>query len=267
MKLLLPMSTLFLVRMLPLRAFSPAIRSSRRLSANPDFKSFLAAAASPQPSSSDTTATTRPLRINLSTISQAELETLITAWGHPKFRAAQVYQWIHKQGVTNVSDMNNLPKTLREQLLATTEPSSLELAFEQVSKDGTIKRAYRCTDGQVIESVLMPYDDGRYTACISSQAGCAQGCVFCATGQMGLARQLTSDEIFEQVARFSRELIRRDKEQSARTSDSTRPGRPMRLSNVVFMGMGEPLANYRHVVTAIDRISKELGIGARKITV
>lgn len=97
----------------------------------------------------------------------------------------------------------------------------------------------------------MPYEDGRQTACISSQAGCAMGCVFCATGQMGFARQLTPDEIFEQVARFSAELSKDNK----------------RLSNVVMMGMGEPLANYRNVMEAIRRMNSDLGIGARKITV
>lgn len=97
----------------------------------------------------------------------------------------------------------------------------------------------------------MPYEDGRQTACISSQAGCAMGCVFCATGQMGFARQLTPDEIFEQVARFAAELSKEDK----------------RLSNVVMMGMGEPLANYRNVMEAVKRMNTDLGIGARKITV
>ena len=97
----------------------------------------------------------------------------------------------------------------------------------------------------------MPYEDGRQTACISSQAGCAMGCVFCATGQMGFARQLTPDEIFEQVARFSAELHKDDK----------------RLSNVVMMGMGEPLANYRNVMEAVNRMNSDLGIGARKITI
>jgi 23S rRNA (adenine2503-C2)-methyltransferase len=154
----------------------------------------------------------------------------------------------------------------------------LTLAEEQISSDGTIKRAYMCADGQVIESVLMPYSDGRYTACISSQAGCAQGCVFCATGQMGFSRQLTPDEIFEQVSRFAAELKQQDKMAAAAVNDANasyldkdgqkqQHGKSKRLSNVVFMGMGEPLANYRNVVTAINRMTGELGIGARKITV
>ena len=107
--------------------------------------------------------------------------------------------------------------------------------MEECSKDGTRKRAYRLWDGQLIESVLMPYEDVRQTACTSSQAGCAMGCVFCATGKMGFARQLTSEEIYEQVATFAMEL----------------KGDGKRLSNVVMMGMGEPLANYRNVMAAI----------------
>lgn len=199
--------------------------------------------------------------INLSTVTKEDLETVITSWGHPRFRADQVWKWIREKGVTNTDEMNNIPKKLRQQLADYSKPTSLELASELRSKDGTIKRAYRCWDGQLIESVLMPYEDGRYTACISSQAGCAQGCVFCATGQMGFSRQLTSDEIFEQVARFAAELQHED------VVYKSNNGRSNRLSNVVFMGMGEPLANYRHVSTAINRITKDLGIGARKITV
>jgi 23S rRNA (adenine2503-C2)-methyltransferase len=204
--------------------------------------------------------------INLSTVTKADLETVITSWGHPRFRADQVWNWIRDKGVTNVEEMNNIPKKLRQQLAEYSKPTSLELASELRSKDGTIKRAYRCYDGQLIESVLMPYEDGRYTACISSQAGCAQGCVFCATGQMGFSRQLTSDEIFEQVARFAAELQHEDVVYETK-STSKQHGRGNRLSNVVFMGMGEPLANYRHVSKAINRITQDLGIGARKITV
>jgi len=220
-----------------------------------------------------------PPLLNLHTISQIELEELVISWGYPKFRGKQIYGWIREKGVTNPNEMNNLPKALRATIVQftsrnTNTPNSdgtldpdatphdpdagggaLSLAFEAISKDGTRKRAYELRDGQLIESVLMgPYKDGRYTACISSQAGCAMGCVFCATGQMGFARQLSSDEIFEQVSRFASEL--------KRENDASK-----RLSNIVFMGMGEPLANYRNVVDAVNRINTELGIGARKITV
>ena len=107
------------------------------------------------------------------------------------------------------------------------------------------------TDGQLIESVLMPYDDDRRTACISTQAGCAMGCVFCATGQMGFARHLTDAEILEQAVHFAQQL-RSEGE---------------RLSNVVLMGMGEPFHNYENSLTAVRRLMSELGIGARHITI
>jgi radical SAM superfamily enzyme YgiQ (UPF0313 family) len=158
--------------------------------------------------------------INLHTIPKEELEQVLQSWGFPKYRASQVITWVRHQGVTDVTKMTNIPLNLRETLQEFATAGSLTLDTEEVSKDGTKKRAYRLHDGQLIESVLMPYDDGRYTACISSQAGCAMGCVFCATGQMGFARQLSSDEILEQVSRFSSELSREN----------------ARLSNVVFMG-------------------------------
>jgi len=155
-----------------------------------------------------------------------------------------------QDGVTEYEKMTNLPKSLREKLRDHIQPNALKVAAEKISKDGTIKRAYLLEDGQAIESVLMPYNK-RNTACISSQAGCAMGCVFCATGQMGFRRQLTATEIFEQVARYDAEL--KQKEQ--------------RLSNVVFMGMGEPLLNYKEVSQSLKMIQDFLGIGARKITV
>ena len=192
-----------------------------------------------------------PFMINLLTLPLPELETLLISWGYPAYRGKQIQNHIFNKGVTNVDEMGDLPKQLRILLAERTTVGSLHLEVEQISNDGTIKRAYKLHDGQMIESVLMPYEDGRRTACISSQAGCAMGCVFCATGQMGFARQLTSDEIYEQVARFATEL---------RSNDE-------RLSNVVMMGMGEPLANYRNVIAAIRRMNTELGIGARKITV
>ena len=162
----------------------------------------------------------QPLKINLLTIQQHELETLLKSWKQPKYRAKQILHFVHEKGVSDMDDMDNIPKQLRSMLKQYTTIGSLNLEVEVVSKDGTRKRAYRLWDGQLIESVLMPYEDGRQTACISSQAGCAMGCVFCATGQMGFARQLTEDEIFEQVARFAAELKGDDK----------------RLSNVVMMG-------------------------------
>lgn len=159
-----------------------------------------------------------PMKVNLLTIHQSEFEEILSSWGYPKFRAGQILHWVRDKGVRDFDEMNNIPKKLRQTLCDNTTIGSLDLNIEVVSKDGTRKRAYKLWDGQLIESVLMPYEDGRQTACISSQAGCAMGCVFCATGQMGFARQLTPDEIFEQVARFSAELKKENK----------------RLSNVVM---------------------------------
>ena len=191
-------------------------------------------------------------KINFYTTSEEDLQELMKQWGQPGFRAKQVRQWVYDKGVLDFKEMKDLPLALREQLSGLFTVGSLHLASEQVSKDGTRKRAYELHDKQLIESVLMPYEDGRFTACISSQAGCAMGCVFCATGQMGFFRQLTSTEIFEQAQRFSAEL---------------KSGNDSRLSNVVMMGMGEPLANYDNVLEAIRRMNTELGIGARHITI
>jgi 23S rRNA (adenine2503-C2)-methyltransferase len=189
----------------------------------------------------------------LLTAALPSLQARVASLGFPSFRAKQVHDYISR-GVTDASLMTQLPGPLISSLLSATAPSSLSLASERVSsRDGTTKRAYRLPDGQLIESVLMPYSS-RNTACVSSQAGCAMGCVFCATGQMGFSRQLSADEIYEQVAAFDG-LVKRER------------GDKRGVTNVVFMGMGEPLANYRNVMAAARRMNAELGIGARKITV
>ena len=190
-------------------------------------------------------------KMNFFDFSLEELKSLMVTWNEKSFRAQQVHNWVYQKGVCDPLKMDDLPNHIRENLAKHFMFGTLKLASEEISKDGTKKRAYELHDGQIIESVLMPYDDGRRTACISSQAGCAMGCVFCATGQMGLSRQLTSAEIFEQAQKFASELQQVDK----------------RLSNIVMMGMGEPLANYDNVITAVKRINTELGIGARHITI
>lgn len=188
---------------------------------------------------------------NLYDLSFDDLTALLIQWGEPKFRAKQVWEWLYDKRVGDMDAMTNLPQSLRDHLKAETVIGTLQIVTEQNSKDGTQKRLYRLPDGQLIESVLMPYDDDRRTACISSQAGCAMGCVFCATGQMGFARQLTATEIFEQAARFAVELAAQGE----------------RLSNVVLMGMGEPFHNYDATLTAVRRLMHDLGIGARHITI
>lgn len=192
-----------------------------------------------------------PHKQDIYTLTPAALTALIAAWGEPRFRAGQIHDWLYTRRAASFAAMTELPKALRERLNAAFTLGSLELDAEQVSRDGTVKRLYRLHDGQLIESVLMEYDDDRRTACISTQAGCAMGCVFCATGQMGFMRHLTADEIFEQALYFARDLEARGE----------------RLSNIVLMGMGEPFHNYEATVAALRRLMDDLGIGARHITV
>ncbi len=189
--------------------------------------------------------------INLYALSYAELAELLTEYGEPGFRAQQIWDWMYSRRVGSFGAMRNLPRSLVEQLSANATLGALDLAARQISRDGTEKRLYRLHDGQLIESVLMPYADDRQTACISSQAGCAMGCVFCATGQMGFGRQLSAAEIFEQAMAFARDLAARGE----------------RLSNIVFMGMGEPFHNYDASLQAVRLLMQRLNIGARHITI
>lgn len=192
------------------------------------------------------------LKRDIYQMSEQELGDYLKEYlNQPRYRAKQVYNWLFTRGASSFEEMNDLPKVLRAALEGHFKLGVIEVAFEQTSKDGTIKRAYRLGDGQLIESVLMPYEDGRRTACISSQCGCAMGCVFCATGQNGMGRQLTEAEIFQQALFFSRDLAKEG----------------LRLSNVVFMGEGEPLNNRKAVFNTVRKLHKDLGIGARHITI
>ncbi len=191
--------------------------------------------------------------IQLYDLDLADLTALITDWGQPAYRARQIWQWLYTHKVADVQAMTNLPADLRARLGGEARLNALEVVRELYSSDGqTIKWLFRLPDGQLIESVLMEYADGRRTACISTQAGCAMGCVFCATGQMGFARHLSSGEIVEQAVYLARWLEAHGE----------------RLSNVVLMGMGEPLHNYDNVLAAIRRLNapEGLGIGQRHIT-
>ncbi len=176
--------------------------------------------------------------------------------GDPPYRLAQVKQWIYEHGVGSVSEMSNIPLATRDRLAEIGLGTAS--AIDEVTTDGglTVKWLFRSGDAEY-ESVLMLYDD-RATLCISSQAGCAQDCPFCATGQGGFARQLSTGEIIEQVL-FARRWL-------AQHQVGDVP-RPRRVSNVVLMGMGEPLANYANVVAAVNRINRDCQIAARSITV
>jgi 23S rRNA (adenine2503-C2)-methyltransferase len=184
-----------------------------------------------------------------------ELERRLAGWGEPAFRAKQVWTQLWKRGAT-YDQMSDIPPALRERLAAEL-PLRVEVLDERTADRGATRKALLRLGGKhVIETVLMGYRD-RVTACISSQSGCAMGCTFCATGQMGLLGNLTAGEMVAQAAWARRE--------AARLPSST----PQRLTNLVFMGMGEPLANERPVFTALSLLTsaQAFGLGARHITV
>lgn len=172
----------------------------------------------------------------------------------PSYRADQLRQWLYRDFVLETSAMTNLPKQLREELAPALWPFTVEIGQEG---DGgrTRKWLFRAPDGASIESVLMGYDD-RVTLCVSSQAGCAMACTFCATGQFGFERHLTAGEIVAQVAYAN-----------AHVKAHPLPRSPQRVTNVVFMGMGEPLANYPRVAESLRRMIEVMDMAARSITV
>ena len=178
---------------------------------------------------------------------RAEVDAVLAEWGEPRYRAQQVWDALYRQQVA-LDDATALPRALRDRL-AEALPLALDPLVEQTAHDGmTSKWLWSCTrDGNQIETVLMRYPE-RATVCVSSQAGCAMGCTFCATGQAGFERHLDAGEVVEQVLR------------AAQAS-------PQRVSNVVFMGMGEPLANYDNTWTAVHRLHDDLGLSARRITI
>ena len=186
-------------------------------------------------------------------LTHEELAERLTAWGEPAFRAQQVWTQLWKRAAT-YDEMSDVPPALRERFAAEL-PTGVEVLDERTADRGSTRKALLRLGGtHVIETVLMGYRD-RVTACVSSQSGCAMGCTFCATGQMGLRNNLTAGEIAAQVVWARRE--------AARLPATT----PQRLSNVVFMGMGEPLANERHVFRSLDLLTGPAGIGARHLTV
>ncbi len=179
------------------------------------------------------------------------LKRLLESWGQPSYRVSQLLQWVYERRVTRFDEMTNLPKGLREKLAQHMPVFRSTVARRQESNDGTIKLLLGWPDGATTECVLIP-DRDRWTACISTQVGCPVGCLFCASGLDGLERQLSPGEIVEQTMRLQA-LV----------------GADAALSNVVFMGLGEPLANYDATVHGIRTLNAPWGrgIGARKITV
>jgi len=201
-------------------------------------------------------------RVSLLELSLPEMIAWFAERGEPAFRARQVWEWIYKRFAGDFAAMTNLPKALRERLEKEATLVPFSVATEIVSLAGdTVKTLFTLRDGQTIEAVLMLYDERR-TLCISSQAGCAMGCTFCATAQGGLARNLTPGEIVAQVLYFARYLA------DPNLAPPTIAQRPTTVTNIVLMGMGEPLHNYQNVWTALRTLTDPaaFGLGARHIT-
>lgn len=192
-------------------------------------------------------------KIQLYDLTLDEMIRFVTGLGEPTFRARQLWGWLYQRYAGGFEGMTNLPVSLRRQLSETATLDTSTIVAEQLSSDGQTKKILsQLEDGRFTETVLMRYEKRR-TLCISTQSGCAMGCVFCATGQMGFYRHLTVGEIIVPVIRFARELS----------------GENERVSNVVMMGMGEPLHNYENTLAAVDRLTDPEGfkLGARRITI
>lgn len=190
---------------------------------------------------------------DIRTLSLHQLTDAISSLGAKPFRSKQLYEWLWQKSARSFDEMSNLPKEMREQLKSVYTIRPVTLSTQQVSNDGTIKCGFRLHDGHFVEGVLIPAED-RMTACVSSQVGCSLSCSFCATGKLDRVRNLDFAEIYDQVV-----IIRNLAMEKYNTP----------LTNIVYMGMGEPLLNYRNVLLSIDRITSPDGLNysPRRITV
>ena len=186
-------------------------------------------------------------KINLKALSKDEISGFMEQQGLPKYRTDQLLDWLYIRYAASLDDITEFSKDLRKRLGGIACIGNLQLVKRQQSSDGTEKFLFELEDGQTIESVLIP-DKDRLTLCISSQVGCAMGCRFCLTGKSGLIRNLRAWEIVEQILSVNRLIM------------------PKKITNIVFMGMGEPLANFDEVVEALKRIISYFGISKRRIT-
>ncbi len=178
-----------------------------------------------------------------------ELEDLMDKLKASKFRAKQIHNWIYTKSVTTIDEMTNISKDFREQLKSIAQVTNTKIKVKQTSKDGTIKYLVEYPDGECVETVLMRFDNrANLTACVSSQVGCAVNCSFCATGKGGFKRNLTYKEIIEQVLTIQRDT-------------------GLKVTNIVFMGQGEPLLNLDNVLKALDIFNNDFQIGQRRITI
>ena len=181
---------------------------------------------------------------NLRSLKKEELKKLLIDWKEPGFRANQIYDWLWAKGVSSIDEMRNIQKHLSSRLKEFFFIEPIKFDSIQKSSDGTIKNAVLLRDGLLVESVLIPTSD-RITACVSSQVGCSLDCNFCATARLKRMRNLDPDEIYDQVLAIHRQGL----------ENFNRP-----LTNIVFMGMGEPLMNYKNVLSAIEKITQPDGL-------
>ncbi|NQX87533.1 MAG: 23S rRNA (adenine(2503)-C(2))-methyltransferase RlmN [Halioglobus sp.] len=197
----------------------------------------------------------RRSKVNLMGLSRQQMEVFFIELGEKKFRAQQVLRWIHHAGVTRIDEMTNLGKSLREQLQVIAEVRPPEIVSQQDSSDGTRKWAIRVDGGGLVETVLIPAGR-RATLCVSSQVGCSLDCTFCSTGKQGFQRDLSAAEIIGQVWL------------AIKSYDAFRPDSDRVVTNVVMMGMGEPLLNFDNVVIAMDLMLEDLayGLSKRRVT-
>lgn len=192
-------------------------------------------------------------KIDIRKLSEAELIEAVEQMGEKKFRGKQIYEWLWSKRARSFDEMTNLSFDFREKLKEKFEIYFITIADKQISSDGTIKYAFKLREGHVVEGVLIPTGN-RTTACISSQVGCSLACEFCATGKLKLMKNLEAYEIYDQVAEIYKDA-------------EILQSKP--LQNIVYMGMGEPLLNYKNMLTSTQRISddKGLGMSPKRITV
>lgn len=185
----------------------------------------------------------------LSGLTQKEIEQITDELHASKFRARQIHNWIYLKSVSSIDEMTDLSVKFREELKKAAVVTNIKIKVKQVSSDGTIKYLLEFPDGECAETVLMRFDNrANLTACVSSQVGCAVNCSFCATGKRGFIRNLTYQEIIEQVLTIQRDT-------------------GLKVTNVVFMGQGEPLLNLDNVLKAMEIFNEDFQIGARRLTV
>jgi 23S rRNA (adenine2503-C2)-methyltransferase len=206
-------------------------------------------------------------KLNLKLLSKEEIFLFIEKIGLPRYRAEQLLNWIYKRHASEIDAITEFSKDLRSHLNGIAFISNLELVERLQSADGTEKFLFSLEDGNTIESVLIP-DEDRFTLCISSQAGCAIGCQFCLTGKSGFVRNLESYEIIDQIIAVNKIMSETDDKNIPTLLKGGKGGLPdKKITNIVFMGMGEPLMNFDNVVEALWRIIQFIGISKRKITV